>query len=367
MGALLLALTTSACGGGTEESPASAGGTSLKEVTYIIAAPTTTVAQAPYYLADELGYWKEEGLKVNFQNSDGTTTALQLMAAGKADLTCCGVSSNYSLFASGKDDDQRITAFHQKNLFKIYVPLGSDIREVKDLRGKTIGVQAIGSSGYLMARGIVAEAGLDPDKDVKWIAVGLAGQAAAALKGKQVDALQSYEGGIGVIELLSGGKVGGVVRAIHSSLDDLGATSAQSSTLTLAKDDPAAVEGFLRGLYKAYIFTATNPRAAAEVYWKKFPDQRPKPADGQTPEDAAADMVEAIRATWNVVLSPDDLTAFGELSPEAIQGTADFMAKYGVIKKPVDTAKLVDFSFVKEAKASVDIDAIVKQAKEWKP
>ena len=46
------------------------------------------------------------------------------------------------------------------------------IRSITDLRGKNVGVPELGSSEHLFAEVVVAHVGLDPVKDIRWIATG---------------------------------------------------------------------------------------------------------------------------------------------------------------------------------------------------
>jgi len=59
--------------------------------------------------------------------------------------------------------------------------VGSAINDVKELKGKKIGVSALGARSDLIARVILRRAGLDPSKDVEMVAAGFAPARAAAL------------------------------------------------------------------------------------------------------------------------------------------------------------------------------------------
>lgn len=332
-----------------------------KKLTFIIAAPTGSVGQAPYYIAEKMGYWKQEGVEVRNVNAAGSTLAVQLVLSKQAELTCCGVSSDYALAADGKNQNLRLVLFYQKNLFNIFVGEGSPIKTVADLKGKKIGIQSAGSSSALFAQAIVAAAGLDPKKDVTFLPVGIAGQAAIALQNKQVDAVSSYLGAIGIISQIAGTQF----RALPSAVDKLNATSSWTTTDEVVKTQADALIGYMRGLYKAYIFTVTNPEAAVLNYWNLYPSHEPKNSKSRA-ENARA-MAEATAPLWYSVLSPGNLKAFGSLPADEIQATADFMAKHGIIETAVKTAPLVDLSLVQRAIKGVDVDAIVAQAKSWKP
>ncbi|MGH7887090.1 MAG: ABC transporter substrate-binding protein, partial [Candidatus Binatia bacterium] len=77
---------------------------------------------------------------------------LQPIASG-ADLTLIGAHVNFDQYGMG---------------------VGSAINDVKELKGKKIGVSALGARSDLIARVILRRAGLDPSKDVEIVPTGLA-------------------------------------------------------------------------------------------------------------------------------------------------------------------------------------------------
>ncbi len=79
-----------------------------------------------------------------------------------------------------------------RNIWSISVPEGSPIKSIADLRGKKIGVTALGSAGTTYGKAYIRAAGLNPDTDVTFIAIGAGVQAAAAIKQKLLT--QSFSG-----------------------------------------------------------------------------------------------------------------------------------------------------------------------------
>ncbi|MGD9895157.1 MAG: hypothetical protein AB7U18_28055, partial [Dehalococcoidia bacterium] len=208
---------------------------------------------------------------------------------------------------------------------------------------------------------IVAAAGLYPKKDVTVLPVGVAGQAAIALQNKQIDVVSSYLGAIGLISQISGMPF----LPLPSPVDKLNATASWFTTTEVIKEQSDALIGYMRGLYKAYIFAAVNPEATVSNFWNQFPSHEPK--NSKSRAENARLMAEATAPLWYAVLAPENLKAFGTLPAEEIQATADFMAKHNIIESPVKTAPLVDVSLVEKAVQGVDIDAIIALAKAWKP
>jgi len=57
--------------------------------TFTFMFPVESVNQFhPFYIADELGFFAEEGLEVSFQDAGGSSAAIQQVIAGNADAAC---------------------------------------------------------------------------------------------------------------------------------------------------------------------------------------------------------------------------------------------------------------------------------------
>lgn len=65
----------------------------------------------------------------------------------------------------------------------------AEVKALRDLKGKTIGVSAYGATPDLLARLMIRRAGLDADKDVKVLALGSDAARVTALKQRIVDAV----------------------------------------------------------------------------------------------------------------------------------------------------------------------------------
>src|SRR5262249_25500564 len=81
----------------------------------------------------------------------------------------------------------------------VVVP-GAAIKRYEDLKGKRVGVSDFGATEYPVTRNVLKTLGLDPDQDVKWVAVGNGVPAGVALQRGAIDALAYYDTGFGQIE-----------------------------------------------------------------------------------------------------------------------------------------------------------------------
>ena len=147
----------------------------------------------PLTIAEQLGYFKAEGLEVTIVDFAGGARALQALVGGSADVVSGAFEHTVNMQAKG----QRLRAFVLQGRAP-QVVLGvnpktmPNFKTVADLRGKKIGVTAPGSSTNVMANFVLAKAGLKPS-DVSIIGVGAAQGAVAAMRAGQIDAISNLD------------------------------------------------------------------------------------------------------------------------------------------------------------------------------
>jgi NitT/TauT family transport system substrate-binding protein len=154
----------------------------------------------PLSLAERLGYFADEGLKVEILDFAGGAKSLQAMMGGSADVVSGGFDHVLVMRARG----QKLKAF----VLQIATPaisLGvakkhvASFRSPKDLKGMKIGVTAPGSSTHAFVNHLLASAGLSSD-DVSIIGVGSGPAAAAAMQAGHLDAIANIEPTITLLE-----------------------------------------------------------------------------------------------------------------------------------------------------------------------
>jgi len=124
-----------------------------------------------FIAANELGFWKEEGLEVSWKGTGGSGAAVQLLIAGHADAGIPSMPATLNAIGRG----QKLRAFYQYStgsLFFLKVPKDSPIKSVKDLKGKNIGISEPGGGEVPMVKAALQGVGIDPDKDVRLIPIG---------------------------------------------------------------------------------------------------------------------------------------------------------------------------------------------------
>jgi NitT/TauT family transport system substrate-binding protein len=147
----------------------------------------------PLTIAEQLGYFKDEGLDVTISDFSGGSTALRAVVGGSADV----VSGAYEHTISLQGKKQFFQAFVlQGRLPQISLGVVSakaaGYKSPKDLKGMKIGVSAPGSSTNNLVNQLLAKAGLKPT-DVSIVGVGTGAGAIAAIKSGQIDAISNVD------------------------------------------------------------------------------------------------------------------------------------------------------------------------------
>jgi NitT/TauT family transport system substrate-binding protein len=147
----------------------------------------------PLTIAEQLGYFKAEGLDVTISDFSGGSTALRAVVGGSADV----VSGAYEHTISLQGKKQFFQAFVlQGRLPQISLGVvsakASAYKSPKDLKGMKIGVSAPGSSTNNLVNQMLAKAGLKPT-DVSIVGVGTGAGAIAAIKSGQIEAISNVD------------------------------------------------------------------------------------------------------------------------------------------------------------------------------
>jgi NitT/TauT family transport system substrate-binding protein len=144
--------------------------------------------EAPIFMAIEKGFFKEEGVDVETRFMDFETMK-ESVATDKAD----GVMGNLEWI---KPIEQGLNIKYvigvHKGCIQAVAPNGSKIKTVKDLKGKRIGVNAMGDFPMVLIATALSAAGLDPKKDVQF-KVYPPPQLEQALDKKEIDAFIMWD------------------------------------------------------------------------------------------------------------------------------------------------------------------------------
>jgi len=311
---------------------------------------------AIYAAGIQLGYYEEEGIKLNMVSSDGSGAAIQAVAAGSADVSTPDAGSILTSVQNGLPVTA-IGGLVQNWPWRIAVPAGSPIKSGDDLKGKKIGVISLASGSASYARAFAEGNGLDPETDVTLLPVGIGAQAAGALTNEDVDALALFTTAYVSIEQ-SGMEFDYLDNP--KSMDGLRSLTFITSNGALAQDKDV-YERFLRASYKALVFSASNPEAAVRMGYAQYSQLAPA-------EDIKLD-IETLE-DWIGIATPKDasdlgaITNWGEIPASDWDATQAFSISAGQIEDEIDLDKVWDPSLLKAAN-DFDGAAVVAQAKDY--
>ena len=147
----------------------------------------------PVTIAEQLGYFKAEGLDLKIVDFAGGSQALRALVGGSADVVSGAFEHTINMQVKG----QRLRAVvlmgrAPQIVLGINPRTLPNFKTLADLKGKKIGVTAPGSSTNVMANFALAKVGLKPS-DVSITGVGTGNGAVAAMRSGQIDALSNLD------------------------------------------------------------------------------------------------------------------------------------------------------------------------------
>jgi len=223
--------------------------------------------EGPIFAAYESGFFKEEGLDVELVKTDwdGLREGLGL---GRFDANHTLIM--YLLKPIEQGMDVKITGGIHTGCLRLQAGIKTDIKTVKDLRGKKIGVPThIGSPPYIFASRVLAAHGINPRpeaEEVSWLPFppDVLGK---AVDDGRVDAVATSDP-IGTI--LVGKKLVRTIadQAVDPPYADEYCCAAVVSG-KLARESPAAAAKVTRALLRGAKWVGENPTAAARMAVEK--------------------------------------------------------------------------------------------------
>jgi NitT/TauT family transport system substrate-binding protein len=147
----------------------------------------------PLTIAEQLGYFRDEGLQVEISDFQGGAKALEALVGGSADV----VSGAYEHTIDMQSKGQHIRAFALMGrapqiAIGVVTAKAAQYKTPADLKGLKIGVSAPGSSTNIAVDYLIGQSGLKPN-DVIVVGVGTAAGAIAAVTSGQVDGISNVD------------------------------------------------------------------------------------------------------------------------------------------------------------------------------
>ena len=318
VGGLGLALALTGCASGSVDgsTPSAAADTptGLTHVTYGL-FPSSTVAALQ--LAIDKGYFEKQGIDLELVVGAGSSAA-QLPALASGELDFMLASPVTALTAAAQGLDVRIVDGVTQNdpqvvedSTAVVVGAGSDLKSARDLAGKKVSVNALGSIGEIGIREAVARDGRDPNK-VTFVQLSFP-EVAAQLEAGQIDA--GMAGSPFMQQVV--GKGG---RVVSDFIHDTGLGENELVTIAgggLVNRDPDLVKRFDAAMDEALPFLAQN-------------------------NDLVRAAMPAALGTDPAVAQKTKLSIYDSaVSEETIQLFADLLVKYGIVSAAPDVHQVI--------------------------
>lgn len=145
----------------------------------IIAVPSPALSMLPVYFAQDRGLFKSEGIDPVIVSMSGRLQAIAL-GAGEIDYAA---SVETILRAAVQGMPFKIIVYMNAKMSVVLVT-APQIKSVADLRGKTVGVTSLGGGlEYALREILIQKGGLNPDRDVRALSIGMPEQMAGLLSG----------------------------------------------------------------------------------------------------------------------------------------------------------------------------------------
>jgi NitT/TauT family transport system substrate-binding protein len=293
----------------------------LKTVT--MARTTGSIGMVPLEFAVNRGYFKKQGLDVQLitvRQSD-----VIIAATVNGELNFMDIIPT-AILASMRGLPIRTIAVVLNRA--PYVLIGQpNVRSAEELKGRRIGVSSVGGMSAYLVREIIARSGLNPDRDVTFLAIGGTSARAAALFGGTIDAALVVAPDNYALE-----RKGYRRLLLASDYVNYPLSGVAASTDFLARNK-AVVVSFLKALLEGAKFTRENKSDAVSFIknYLKVPDYEAEKSYDFLVKEMPADLLPEDA----VVRSGMDFAKSAlKLSPEAAP----------------DISKVRDWSFIEAAR-----------------
>ncbi len=300
------------------------------------------VSSAPIFIAMEKGYFKEQGLDVEFKFFDAAQPIAVAVAAGNADLGITGLTGGfYNLAGKGA---MKIIASQSREEpgydFVAYVAskkaYDAGFKDPGKFPGKTIGITQVGSTFHYML-GMLAEKRGFKLTEVTLKPLQSIANVTAALKGEQVDGVLLPANNAYAVEKDGAGKIIGWVH--QETPWQLGALFAGTGVI---EERRPVVEKFVAAYVKACADYADaflqRDAAGKRTFGSK--------ADALIP--IIQKYVEPKPSAEQVKASASYIDPKGRLLVKNIHEQVAWYQAQGMVARDVDAAKILDLSFVKD-------------------
>jgi NitT/TauT family transport system substrate-binding protein len=293
----------------------------------VVTYPSRSIASVDLYIAQERGFFRQEGLQAEVVQVRGNIGVTALLSGDAQAINNVGTV----IRALERTDlpAKVVSQSLKKNLF--WLVTKPDVRSLSDLKGKIFGTTTLGGSQHLAGLRLLQKAGLDPDKD---ITVMIGGDVPAQL--------QSLVSGTIQLAALSPPTVilarDRFKMKIHgSTLDDVAnLQNGLAFTDKMLRERRDLVKRILRARSRAHRYFWENERGTAEVLANYLKVDLPVALESYRLARPAF--------TTNGLATDKEVEEFLRADAEVLK-----------LREPVAAAKVFDFSIQKEVNQELGI------------
>ena len=317
-------------------SAAAASGSAAAQGLAIKTAYTTTSAtQVPQWLAQEDGYFAQNGLNASLVSIAAGAPILAALESGDVPISNAGGQEVVNAEVNGSNVVM-VGGFGHKPTNSIIC--SPSIVKPEDLKGKTVGVSGIGAVSHVAGQLAVQKLGMKDQ--VKFLATGGLPETLAAIQGGKVDC-----GMLSPPQTFQAVQQQGLREVVDVAKLDVSTQNAVVvTTHKYASEHPDVVDEYLRamlaGTHRAY-----TDKAAAIASITKY---------------AKISDAGLASQTYDYFHDGQIWDKDGVLIPAAIQTNLDVSAETSSKAKDFKPAQMVDTSFIDKIKASGFIDQLWK-------
>lgn len=286
---------------------------------------TGDIANLTVYVGAAKGFFKEAGLDAQVVQFGSDAAAAQGLTAGAVQFNVGSIGAVINSYATGRD----LTAFWSVINMPAYQWYGlPKFNSFKELKGGRIGISSFSSLAHRMTEWAVAQNGMDPKKDVQYVAVGGPLERLAALKVGQVDAIPASPPGSYMLEDM-GFKLLFDLKSVFPEFE-YEVYYARKGTISRDRD---LIDRVLRAQTKAIQWAKANPEETTQILMKQ--------------SGVAKDLYPYYRKTVDAALPyyPEK----GQFADKSIDVFLQFYRDQGQIKDNPPLSAFIDFSFVEAA------------------
>jgi NitT/TauT family transport system substrate-binding protein len=239
-----------------------------------ISHAAATLLRLPLYVAVQNGYFKEEGIDLQIVDTRSGSDAMKMLAGGSVNFSTGQLLDSINLNKQGIHV-QGVAMLTQRLANSIVVRTASadKVKSMRDLKGKTVGVTAVGSGTWQFAAYVASLEGLTTE-DFNFIGVGAGGNVIGAIKAGRVEAM-SYADPENPKMVADGDAkylIDTTDEATHRRL--VGETYLNNQIMVLAsyiKAKPQVVQGFVNAIQRGLNWAHSHsPEEVAQLI-HKFP------------------------------------------------------------------------------------------------